>query len=624
MTRLPPRPDLSWKDDGTPVDARFADVYYSVENGLAESRAVFLNGCDLPRAWQGRSHFTVAELGFGTGLNFLACWQAWAASEACEGWLHFVSFEGYPMDAGDARQALSAWPELSELAEMLCAAWPCRAKGVQQRVWPKARITLTLHIGCIEETLAEADFQADAWFLDGFSPARNGQMWGDALWPALAARSAPGARLATFTVAGQVRRGLADAGFRVAKRPGHGRKRERLEAVYDGKGAMACPAPQKTEHIAIVGAGIGGACLAHQLIKAGFSVTVYDAADGPGGGASGNPLALMMPRLDAADTAQARLLIDAYISAQRFYAGLPGVTPCLTLQRPRDASETARFAKVLEDPPLGRAQLEALPKGQLLHRQALIIEPKSLLPALLSGADLRWNETVSPDFARCAIGTERYDAIILANGHMLGALCPGLGLSDRLGQVNWLDGQPFVPASGLAHGHYALACGQRRLWGATFEAHKLAEACVTAQASEHNRRALEALAPAWEHAVRQVYERSDLSSGEQTGLQARASVRATTADRLPLIGAMPDLEKCGGLRRQFERRQWQWAKDDPVMRGIYIAGGFGSHGFTWGPWAAELLSGDLAQWPSPVRREARAIVAPGRQILRRMKRERQA
>ena len=166
--RLPPRPDLHWKDDGTPVDERVGDVYYSVEDGLAESRAVFLAGCGLPEAWQNRAQFTIAELGFGTGLNFLAAWQMWRDTRAKDGWLNFVSFEGFPLDAEDVERALKPWPELADLAAKLCEDWPPRAKGVRQISWPEERISLILHIGLIEDTLPQAQFTADAWFLDGF------------------------------------------------------------------------------------------------------------------------------------------------------------------------------------------------------------------------------------------------------------------------------------------------------------------------------------------------------------------------------------------------------------------------------------------------------------------------
>ncbi|MEO1642330.1 MAG: tRNA (5-methylaminomethyl-2-thiouridine)(34)-methyltransferase MnmD, partial [Pseudomonadota bacterium] len=272
MSRLPPRPQLSWKDDGTPVDERVGDIYYSLEDGLSETRAIFLEACGLPERWTGQDQFTVAELGFGTGLNFLALWELWRRERSASSWLHFVSFEGYPLDADDAARALSVWPELAALTKRLIAAWPHRAKGVHHVTWPDERLTLTLHLGLIEETLPQSRFMADAWFLDGFSPAKNESMWNEALWPLAAERSAPGAVASTFTVAGVVRRGLSEAGFEVSKLPGYGRKRERLEAVLPGEKATkhetVC-----TPKIAIIGAGIAGACLAKTLSQRGAQLT---------------------------------------------------------------------------------------------------------------------------------------------------------------------------------------------------------------------------------------------------------------------------------------------------------------------------------------------------------------
>ena len=172
--RLPPRPDLQWKQDGTPVDPRVDDVYYSVEDGLAETRAVFLTGCGLPEVWLSRSNTIIAELGFGTGLNFLATWQLWQQTRPKGAWLNFVSFEGYPLDGEDIERALKPWPELAPLAEKLCARWPSRAKGVRQIIWPEDGIILTLHIGLIEQTLPQARFEADAWFLARGSLAAPG------------------------------------------------------------------------------------------------------------------------------------------------------------------------------------------------------------------------------------------------------------------------------------------------------------------------------------------------------------------------------------------------------------------------------------------------------------------
>lgn len=604
--RLPPRPRLTWKEEGTPVDERVGDVYYSVEDGLAESRAVFLAGCGMPEAWQNRSAYTIAELGFGTGLNFLAAWQMWRAQRPAQAWLHFVSFEGYPLNREDAERALKPWPELADLAAEICAKWPARAAGIQQVSWPSERLTLTLHTGLIEDTLPRAEFKADAWFLDGFSPAKNQPMWAETLWPMLAERSQPGARAATFTVAGAVRRGLASAGFKVEKKPGHGRKRERLEARFDAdaSGNEAIRAPR----VAIIGAGISGACLARALQDRGARVTVFDQATGPALGTSGNPLALVMPRLDAADTEQARLLIDAYLSAQSFYADMPGVTFTEATHLPRGARETERFKAVLADPPLALEQLEALRGGGLLHKASMIVQPASLLPALLQRVDVKWGEIAELNLNAKSINGTEYDAIILASGWHMAAAFPELGLTGRLGQVESYDSDVDAPPMAVAAGPYALAIHKTRLWGATFADQSGPVPATSDAARSENLSALERLNPYWR------------SEANGAPVESRAGVRATTPDRLPLIGPWPNTVELVAARKTLERAGWRAPAGAYAHPGFYIAGGYGSRGFTWAPWAARLLTADIFGDPSPTPLYARHILAPNRQIIRRIKR----
>lgn len=607
MTRLPPRPQLSWKDDGTPVDDRIGDVYFSRHNGLEETRAVFLSGCGLPERWLGRPNFTIAELGFGTGLNFLATWQLWQQTRRHHQWLHFVSFEGYPLEGGDARRALAAWPELQRLSDKLIDFWPQRALGVQRMIWPEDGISLTLHTGDISETLPQSAMRADAWFLDGFSPARNEGMWTEALWPHVRERCREGALLATFTVAGGVRRGLTAAGFEVEKKPGFGRKRERLEVrapatisrPADSHGFR--PLGHAPQRVRIIGAGIAGACAARTLLDRGIAVEVIDAAPGPANAASGNPLALVMPRLDAGDTVQARLLVDAYLAARRFYSGRPGVTETTVTHRPKDEKEAERITKVLSDSPLGLENLEALAGGGQLHKGALILRPDVLIPSLLGGADCRFNTMFEPTDLDDSVPT------ILATGHSTGTFLDWLDIEGRLGQVESVESGVDAPASAIASGDYAIALERSRVWGATFErwAGEPIEVSNTARAA--NMDALKALAPYW---WREAW---------QGQITSRASVRATTPDRLPLIGRVPDFEKAIEI---FDGvRHGQPPKDDAPLAGhLLIAGGFGSRGFTWGPWAGEILAGLVLDEPAPATQAALQAVSPMRQVLRRLKR----
>ncbi|MEM0986743.1 MAG: tRNA (5-methylaminomethyl-2-thiouridine)(34)-methyltransferase MnmD [Pseudomonadota bacterium] len=612
MPRLPASADITWKPDGTPVSARHGDIYFTAGDGLAESRAVFLKGNGLPDRWQDRTHFTVAETGFGTGLNILALWSLWQAHRpSAEAWLHVVSFEGFPMQRDDAERALSVWPEIAPLAAKLIDRWPHPARGVRQVRWPEDRISLTLHIGDIAEALDAAEFEADAWFLDGFSPARNAEMWTPELYARMAERSAPGATAATFTVAGDVRRGLASAGFDVSKAPGHGRKRERLEAFLPD-GSPLLPSQAGAHRIAILGAGIMGACLARTLADFGASPTVFDPSPTPSSGGSGNPLALVMPRLDAADTVQARLLIDAYLAARSIYSGCRGAMEADVHQTPRDGKDETRFAKVLADPPLPLEDLEAIRGGGLLHKRAMIVEPATLIANLLEGVEMHLGAELSVDLKQRRVDDTPFDAIIVANGMAAQETAPWLGLTGKLGQVEYAAGLPDAPASALASGQYALATGDKRLWGATYATaqpgmNSGTNTAVTQEARASNAEGLAALAPWW---MGQVQDMTPVS---------RASMRATTPDRFPMAGQLPDVSATLETFAPLAKGQAVHAAVTRV-EGVWLATGLGSRGFTFAPWISALIAAQILGLPIPVTKAARESVDPARTLFRAIKR----
>ncbi|MEL7165617.1 MAG: tRNA (5-methylaminomethyl-2-thiouridine)(34)-methyltransferase MnmD [Pseudomonadota bacterium] len=217
------RDRLDWRDGDVPVSVRFDDPYYSLENGLEETRHVFLAGNDLPARFA--PGFCVAELGFGTGLNLLAAWAAWRAAGVA-GPLRFVSFEAYPLRVDEMRQALAAFEEVAGLAAVLLDAMDALGP-----VYVADGLEFHLIEGDARETLARWDGAADAWFLDGFSPAKNPELWGADLLAQVAQHTAPGGTAATYTAAGHVRRGLEAAGFAVTRAPGFGRKRHMTKAM---------------------------------------------------------------------------------------------------------------------------------------------------------------------------------------------------------------------------------------------------------------------------------------------------------------------------------------------------------------------------------------------------------
>ena len=213
---------LTWREGQVPVSQRFDDPYFSLENGLEETAYVFLDGNDLPARF--RDGFHIAELGFGTGLNLLAALALWRESNQ-SGKLHFTSFEAFPMAPKDMLAAQAAFPALAALSDELAPHWTAGETAFQTD-----DLVFTLVLGDARKTVSNIAQKADAWFLDGFSPAKNPELWEPALMAQIAAQTAPQGTAATYTAAGFVRRALAEAGFDVTRRTGFGRKRHMTTA----------------------------------------------------------------------------------------------------------------------------------------------------------------------------------------------------------------------------------------------------------------------------------------------------------------------------------------------------------------------------------------------------------
>jgi tRNA 5-methylaminomethyl-2-thiouridine biosynthesis bifunctional protein len=576
---------LDWTPDGQPRSRRFGDVYFSREDGLAETRAVFLQGCGLPDAWAGRRRFVVGELGFGTGLNIAALLDLWERTRPPGGRLHVFSVEADPVGPADAARALSRWPELASVVGPLLARWPGRARGVHRVELPEFCAILDVAVMDAAEALAGWSGVADAWFLDGFSPALNPQMWSDALMRSVAARSAPGARAATFTVAGQVRRGLAAAGFAVAKRPGFGRKRERLEAVLAGAPQADAAWPQ----VAVVGGGIAGASIVRALGALGAEPVLFE-AERSGAGASGNPAALVTPRLDAGLGPAAELAARAFARAVDLYAQHPDAVIArgvLQLEAtPRDAQRFARIAgSDLFEPgalvPLAAAAASARlgepASGALDQTTALVIEPAVVLRAWsgpLRRARVAALRREGPSWT--LLGPEgqplaQADAVVIAAGQASAALAPGLPLQAVRGQASW-TAAPETPVA-AAWGGYAIPTRDGVLFGATHDRDDPSSE-VRAQDHDRNRATLAGRLPGL--AAR-------LAARELTG---RAAPRAATPDRTPLAGAL--------------------------QAGLFVLTGLGGRGFSLAPLLAEHVAALVAGAPSPLSTRLADLVDPTR------------
>jgi len=571
---------VDWPSGGehaAPRSPRFEDTYFSADDGLAETRAVFLDGCALPEAWRGRRHFTIGELGFGTGLNLLAVLDLWRRTRPSpNAHLHMVSVEAYPIAREDAARALEPWRELADLTGPLMAGWPDGRRGWRRIAWPDLGAVLDLAIAEAADALCAWTGRADAWFLDGFSPARNPEMWRDEVLALVAARSARGARAASFTVAGAVRRGLEAQGFAVERRPGFGRKKQRLEARWPGV-AIDATAPR----IAIIGAGIAGGALSRAFLRLGEAATVFE-AEGRGAGASGNLAALVTPRLDAGLGEVAELYAEAFARAVAIYRSeTPGAVICEgVLQLESAPKDQRRFDQIASWTGfadgaltrLGRAATaerleDASSSGALALRDGLVIEPAAVLrawiPSIRQGRVMGLEAVGGGwrllDREGRALGEA--DVVILASGLGVLDLAGGLGLQGVRGQASLAE----LTFSGApaAWGGYAIPTRTGLLFGATHDRDQLGSAVRP----EDHARNLAALAKG----------RPGLAAALQDyPLAGRAGIRAATADHLPLVGKVPGQQT------------------------VFVLSGLGGRGFTLAPILAEALAADILGLGGPL------------------------
>ena len=332
--------------------SQFDDVYFSKKDGLAETQHVFLDGGDLPHAWVGKDNFTIFETGFGTGLNFFSAWKLFEETADNAQSLDFVSIEKYPLKPEEIREALAQWDEhFGGRIDSFLELYPLRIRGFH-RIKITPQITLTLIFDDINEALPTITGAVDCWFLDGFMPSKNPDMWTQALYDNMTRLSKAGARVATFTAAGDVRRGLEGAGFDISKRDGFGYKREMLVGQYKAHEVVSQQPTQAIQSVAIIGAGLAGTAMAYTLKQYGFTVKIYEQADKVASGASGNDVGFYNPRFTAQADEVADFFAPAYsslISLGKKYGDAFSFNPCGALHLINSPEKKKRFDKLVQN-----------------------------------------------------------------------------------------------------------------------------------------------------------------------------------------------------------------------------------------------------------------------------------
>lgn len=317
--------EIEWRD-GQPYSPGYDDIYYSTAGGREESEHVFLKHNHLVTRWQQlgeEDHFVIAETGFGTGLNFILTMHAWAEQANPSACLHYIAIEKHPVSPADIARVAHNWPELSEAYDELLSVYPVSVEGEHCRSLFGGRVRLHLIFSDVVNALESRELQVNAWYLDGFGPDKNADLWSDQVFQLIEKNSGQGATLSTYTSAGFVRRGLQAAGFEVNKVKGHGKKREMITAVLCNKKTVQSKSPwyqlEKTnyqnKHAVIIGAGLVGLTTALSLVQRGWQVTIIEKHKHVAEEASGNPAGLLMPRLSIDNKNDAQLYSSALLYA---------------------------------------------------------------------------------------------------------------------------------------------------------------------------------------------------------------------------------------------------------------------------------------------------------------------
>jgi tRNA 5-methylaminomethyl-2-thiouridine biosynthesis bifunctional protein len=325
--------------EATPYSEAFGDVYHSAAGGPAQSEHVFLRGNGLPLRWAGRERFVILETGFGFGLNFLATWRAWRRDAARCGRLHYVAIEKHPFTLADLRVLHDNYDFKSEAAE-LHARWPMLVPGAHRLELDDGKVVLTLFFSDIK-VARDLRLSADAFYLDGFAPAKNPDMWSPQLMRSLSRLAAPGATAATWSVAAPVRAALEATGWAVEKREGFGHKREMLVATHMRPSRELISSGKRKA--VVVGAGVAGAAVCERLCARGWEVELYERHAEPAQEASGNHAGAFHPIVTPDDSVFARLTRAGFLLSLSRWKNLGEIRwdPCGVLQLARDAREEA-------------------------------------------------------------------------------------------------------------------------------------------------------------------------------------------------------------------------------------------------------------------------------------------
>ena len=680
-------PDLQWNDSDQPFSTEYQDIYFSRSSGLDETEHVFIEGnrlrqrfSELNRPEQNRN-FTVAETGFGTGLNFLTTCSIWDQIDTGDTCLHFISVEKAPLSRQQLQQAFQSWPELKPYQDRLLDRYPERLKGIHRIHFShevgvglqksRVNIQLTLLFGDAVEMLQQlsgnTEFGVDAWFLDGFAPSRNPDLWSPELFLEIGRLSASNATFSSYTAAGHVRRGMEAVGFEVEKVPGFGTKREMSQGVlsskqpeqlYQPKPWFTLPALDNQtgfeKKAVVVGAGMAGCNAAYSLAQRGWQVELLDAGEAVATGASGNPQGILYTRFSSTHSSSAEFSLFSYLFAKKFYRELSKDNPdhpqfffpSGVIQLAFDEKEQQRLRSIVDKTALSEDVVKWLTAAQVNEQAGVEVDIEGLLfsgggwliPSelcqVLSGhpnITRRFAQSVAElvpvetnDVTSWRLFSEDRDLIteasvvILACAEQSNRLIPGRPLPIKAirGQVTQLPSNPDtanLQTVLCTDGYIAPPNGDSQCIGATYNFDSTS-AEINPDDHQTNLDGLSRYLPKLHQQIANSCDPVDL---HPENLAGRVGFRCTTPDYLPIVGPLPNTDAF-----QSDYAILRKDKTIPVQQtgrylsGLYTSIGMGSKGLAYAPLCGELLASIICNEPLPVSRELSQSLNPSRFLIR--------
>ena len=653
---------IYFNEENTPVSDKFDDVYFSNQDGLAETHYVFLEGNQLWERWVNYQevHFVIAETGFGTGLNFFAVTslfrefrQKYPDSPLKR--LYFISFEKYPLALDALQQAHLAYPQFSHLAQHLQQHWLNPIQGCYRFHFDET--TLDLWFGDVAENLPQlGDYmndKIDAWFLDGFAPSKNHDMWNEQIYQQMFRFTKPQGTFATFTAASAVRKGLENAGFDITKRKGFGKKRECLsgQKTHEKLTALSAPwfhsqpANLNEQDIAIIGGGIASLCTAISLIKRGAKITIYCEAEQTALNASGNKQGAFYPQLSDDNERNIRFYIHAFAYGHQFLQWaiqqqiefeheFCGVALCAYNEKAESKLNKIAELNLPSDLYQSLNQTESsekvglplpfrggfIPQGAWLAPRQLVqhtfaflekqgVQIKTLQKVTaLSQTENGWQITTAENKTFC------HEVVVLANGHKLTEFeqTQKLPLYPVRGQVSQIPTSENLLKlkTVLCYDGYLTPVDQAKIShciGASHVRDNATREFSLTEQQENQQKIQQNIPEEWTKEV------------DTSGNLARIGVRCSVRDLTPMMGAVPHFS---AQQTQYQnlfnlRRRKQPIKQAENYPNLYLIGALGSRGLTSAPFLGETLASFIYAEPLPMSEDLIHNLMPNRSWVRR-------